>query len=329
MNNIKVSVIVPIYNTEKFLKRCIDSILNQSLKELEIILVNDGSTDNSDKICLEYSEKYENIKYLNKLNTGCSDSRNTGIRMAAGEYIAFLDSDDYIEKDMYENLYNKAYVENMDIVMCGILYHDLLEKRNYSVSPQKIENYNEYFKYSILIASPCNKIFRKKLILENRILFPLNTHQGEDLVFCFKSLSFTNKVGYINKDYYHYQLHGNNAVHDLQKKKEMILSFNEIYNFLNTCSNTLIDKRKLFKMFYNLLDQHVIKGLFIAMLNTKSVSETDYKKYSNIYLKEIKKIKYLRFKEKVLTFYYKNLVLIIRKFNLFFILRKIRRAMKR
>ena len=328
MNDVKVSVIIPIYNTEKFLKRCIDSVLNQPLKELEIILVNDGSTDSSNEICLEYSRKYKNIKYLNKSNTGCSDSRNIGIRMATGDYIVFLDSDDYIEKDMYENLYNKAYTENMDIVMCGVLYHYLSEGRKCSYSPKNINNFKEYFKHSILIAYPSNKIFRREFILENEILFPLNTHQGEDLVFCFKSLSFTNKVGYINKDYYQYQLHGDNSVYNLEKKKEIIISFNEIYNFLNTCSNTQIDKKELFKMFYNLLDQHVIKGLFIAMLNTKSVSEADYKKYNNIYLKEIKKIEYLRFKEKILTFYYKNLVLIIRKFNLFFILRKIRRAIK-
>lgn len=328
MKGIKVSVIVPIYNTEKFLKRCIDSVLNQSLKELEIILVNDGSTDNSNKICLEYSEKYENIKYLNKLNTGCSDSRNIGIRMATGEYIAFLDSDDYVEKNMYENLYNKAYTENMDIVMCGILYHYLSEGRKCSYSPKSIDNFKEYFKHSILIACPSNKIFKREFILKNKILFPLNIHQGEDLVFCFKSLSFTNRVGYINKDYYQYQLHGDNSVYNLEKKKELIMSFNEIYNFLNTCSNTKIAKKELFRIFYNLLDQHVIKGLFVRILNPELISKYDYQKYSNIYLEEIKRIEYLRFKEKCLAFYYKNLVNVIRKLNLFFILRKIRRMLK-
>lgn len=328
MNDVKVSVIIPIYNTEKYLKRCIDSVLNQSLKELEIILVNDGSTDSSNEICLEYSRKYKNIKYLNKSNTGCSDSRNIGIRMATGEYIAFLDSDDYIKKDMYENLYNKAYTENMDIVMCGVLYHYLSEGRKCSYSPKNIDNFKEYFKHSILIAFPSNKIFRREFILKNEILFPLNTHQGEDLVFCFKSLSFTDRVGYINKDYYQYQLHGNNSVYNLEKKKELIISFNEMYNFLNTCSNTKIAKKELFRMFYNLLDQHVIKGLFVRILNPDLISKSDYQKYSNIYLEEIKRIEYLRFKEKYLAFYYKNLVDIIRKLNLFFILRKIRRIIR-
>ena len=112
MKNIKISVIVPIYNTEKFLRKCIESILNQTLKEIEIILINDGSTDNSHLICLEYTEKYpEKIRYVNNKNIGCSTTRNLGIELAQGEYIAFVDSDDYIENTMYEEMFLMAEKE--------------------------------------------------------------------------------------------------------------------------------------------------------------------------------------------------------------------------
>ncbi|WP_349763510.1 glycosyltransferase [Fusobacterium sp. SYSU M8D902] len=328
MNNIKVSIIIPVYNTSKFLTKCLDSVLNQSLKEVEIILLNDGSMDKSDEICLEYSKKYKNIKYINKKNTGCSDTRNLGIKMAKGEYIAFLDSDDYVEKSMYEVLYNQAYLEKLDIMMCGILYHNLIEKNQYSVSPKRIKKFSDFFLYDILIASPCNKIFKKELILKNNIYFPVNTHQGEDLVFCFKSLSFTTEVKYINKDYYHYQIHGNNSIFDLEKKSGLIISFNEMFRFLNSFSQKYPNKKVLLEIFYKLLTIHVMRGLFVRMVNNKVISDNNYKKYSNIYLNEIKKMEYLRFKEWIIALYYKNLIYLIRRLNLFFIIKKIRGGIK-
>ena len=104
----KVSVVVPIYNVEKYIKKCMDSLVNQTLQEIQIIFVNDGSTDESGNIAKEYASKYPNkIIYLEKENGGLSDARNFGMRYAEGEYIAFLDSDDYVENTMYEEMYNK------------------------------------------------------------------------------------------------------------------------------------------------------------------------------------------------------------------------------
>ena len=97
----KVTVVVPVYNVEKYLIRCIESLINQTLKEIEIILVNDGSKDKSGKICEKYALKYKNIKVIHQLNKGLSGARNTGIKIAQGEYVGFVDSDDYVEKDMF------------------------------------------------------------------------------------------------------------------------------------------------------------------------------------------------------------------------------------
>ena len=113
----KVSIVVPIYNVEKYLEQCIDSIINQTLKEIEIILVDDGSPDNCPQICDDYVKKDSRIKVVHKTNGGLSSARNAGIEIATGDYIGFVDSDDYIELDMYEKMYNIAIENNVDFVM--------------------------------------------------------------------------------------------------------------------------------------------------------------------------------------------------------------------
>jgi len=119
----KVSVIIPVYNVENYIEKCLNSVLNQTLKEIEIIIVNDGSKDSSKQKIEKYLEKHENkIIYLEKENGGLSDARNYGIGYAKGEYIAFLDSDDYIEPTMYEEMYKKAKEENSDMVECDFLW---------------------------------------------------------------------------------------------------------------------------------------------------------------------------------------------------------------
>ena len=116
----KVSVIVPFYNVEGYIEKCLETLVNQTLKEIEIILVNDGSTDRSIEIVKKFIKEYpEKIVYLEKENGGLSDARNFGLKHAKGEYIAFVDSDDYIEIDMYENMYNLAEKENSDMVECN------------------------------------------------------------------------------------------------------------------------------------------------------------------------------------------------------------------
>ena len=115
----KVSVIVPFYNVEKYIEKCLNSLVNQSLEEIEIILVNDGSQDSSKEKAKEIEKKFPNkIKYYEKANGGLGDARNFGIKYATGEYIAFLDSDDYVEPTMYEEMYEKAKQENADMVEC-------------------------------------------------------------------------------------------------------------------------------------------------------------------------------------------------------------------
>ena len=119
----KVSVIVPVYNVEQYIEKCLENLVNQTLDDIEIIVVNDGSTDNSETIINKYLQKYSNkIKYLTKTNGGLSDARNYGMKYATGEYIAFLDSDDYADVTTYEKMYNKAIEENCDYVECNFIW---------------------------------------------------------------------------------------------------------------------------------------------------------------------------------------------------------------
>ncbi|MGN1327029.1 MAG: glycosyltransferase family 2 protein, partial [Clostridia bacterium] len=130
----KVSVIVPIYNVEKYITKCLESLANQTLEDIQIILVNDGSTDNSGKIAKEYADKYSNIIYLEKENGGLSDARNYGLKYATGDYISFVDSDDYVNKELYSNLIN--YMNNdYDMVKFNIVKVNIEGKKiseNYS-----------------------------------------------------------------------------------------------------------------------------------------------------------------------------------------------------
>ena len=117
----KISIIVPVYNVEQYINRCIDSLLGQTLKDIEIILVDDGSPDQCPQICDEYARKDSRIKVIHKKNNGLGYARNSGLELATGEYIAFVDSDDYVNINMYEKLYNETINNNFDIVYCGFI----------------------------------------------------------------------------------------------------------------------------------------------------------------------------------------------------------------
>ena len=121
MNDILISIVVPIYNVEKYLKQCIESIINQTYKNIEILLVNDGSTDNCAQICDEYAQIDERIKVIHKKNGGLSDARNSGINIAKGKYIAFIDSDDYVSEEYIEKLYNAISENNVRIAQCNFV----------------------------------------------------------------------------------------------------------------------------------------------------------------------------------------------------------------
>ena len=125
----KISIIVPVYNTEKYLEKCLNSLISQTLEDIEILCINDGSTDNSIKILEQYANRDSRIKIINKKNAGVSAARNTGISQAKGEYLGFVDSDDYVDLNFYEKLYNTAKEYNASIAVAGIIRFNEFHKK--------------------------------------------------------------------------------------------------------------------------------------------------------------------------------------------------------
>lgn len=204
----KVSIIVPIYNVEMYIEKCLETLVNQTLKDIEIILVNDGSKDSSAEIAKKYLEKYpEKIIYLEKENGGLSDSRNYGLPHAKGEYIAFLDSDDYVEENMYEEMYELAKKEDSDMVQCNF-YWEYPDKNKKKIG--ELKQYSN--KKEMLVKTRVeawNKLIKREILVKNpEIRFPKGLRY-EDVEFTYKLIPYVEKISILNKPFIHYIQRGN------------------------------------------------------------------------------------------------------------------------
>lgn len=217
----KVSVIIPVYNVEKYIRQCLESVINQTLKDIEIIIINDGTRDNSMEIVEEYISD-ERIKIINKKNGGLSSARNTGILVAQGKYICFIDSDDFIEKSMIEELYNIIEEKNFDVVDSDIFLYD---NKTHEIKERKNKEYLKIEKGLILWerynVEVWNKIYRKSFLLDNNIFFEEGIIHEDDL-FSIKILSSTNKIGHINKSFYYYRINRSGSIMtDINLEKQL------------------------------------------------------------------------------------------------------------
>lgn len=252
--DIKVSVIVPVYNTEKFLHRCVDSLLNQTLEDIEIILVDDGSKDSSPAICDDYAEKHDNITVLHLENGGPARARNKGIEIAKGDYIGFADSDDYCHVEQFEKLYNNAKENNSDIAMCSFFVDNTKEIKPVNIAFDSLCSSNDEIKNRIIscfygeyvhgLNSLCIKIFKRSMLMNNNIRMNENLMRAEDMWFIFDALKVSNVFSFVDDNlYYYYQneasiMHNpknDNYEHWVNNRKRLlkeneILGFNLDYN---------------------------------------------------------------------------------------------------
>lgn len=209
---IKVSIVVPIYNAENRLCKCLDSLVNQTLADIELILVNDASSDKSAQIIDEYQKKYKDkiIVIHNEKNQGIGKTRNIGIRHATGEYLGFVDSDDTVDKKMYENYYSFAKINKLDMLTANYFKVKDGQKPFVFCSPFfEISSLKE--NPSILINieyGPCNKIFKRKLIEDYQIYFD-EKRKYEDMPFVAKILYHSKRIGHLKEEYYYYHVHEN------------------------------------------------------------------------------------------------------------------------
>ena len=263
MNNLKykISVIVPIYNAEKYLKRCVDSIVNQSYKNLEIILVDDGSPDGCPELCDTFAKTDKRIKVLHKPNGGVSSARNEGLKIATGDFVTFVDSDDYILQDYIEKSVS-VVDKNTDLVVAGLTIID--DNKNTKItSPETnnndliLENADNFMRFLIdgHFDIVVNKLYKRSLITSE---FLKNQPLGEDRLFnlaYFKNIK--NKIATIDKPGYVYEFNTSSACH---KKRDNLFDILEVpllklKEFLiskfNTCNNQLFFKLLGETMFYS------------------------------------------------------------------------------
>lgn len=250
----KVSIIVPVYNVEKYLPKCLESLINQTLEEIEILCVNDGSTDNSRVVLEEYSRKSSKIKILDKKNGGLSDARNYGMNHAKGEYIGFVDSDDWVELNMFEIMYQQAKQSNADICICNY-------KEIYSNKTINIEDFNKEFTI-VHEASVWNKLFKNSFVEEKRVKFPVGLWY-EDNAFTYKLLISKPKIVNVNKYLYNYRKERIGSIMNSQMSRKIydIYSIgNEIYEYFQKNNISESQKTQLeFIFIRNIFFRQVLK----------------------------------------------------------------------
>lgn len=298
-DNFLISVIIPVYKVEKYLSKCVESIINQTYKNLEIILVNDGSPDNCGEICDEYAKKDSRIKVIHKENGGLSDARNAGIEIASGQYIAFVDSDDYIASNMYERMYETILKDNSSMVVCGCIcvrekgsVHQTVQRNNYK---EGIYSSNEYLSllyddWTYVVA--WNKLYKKSLF--SSIRYPKGKiHEDE---FAIHKIVFEcEKISCIRDELYYYLQRDNSITGKINiKSLDCVEAYIQRYNFLKEKKHDGVAENALAvaKEFYNRLR---IQTLCERKNNKKRIKEIDeifYRAYSPYMLNLKEKIKY-------------------------------------
>lgn len=239
----KLSIIVPVYNVEKYLPKCLESLIKQTLKDIEIICVNDGSMDNSLAILKEFASRDSRIRIIDNQHQGVAKTRNTGIEQSTGEYIGFVDSDDYIDIDFFEKLYNSATKSNSDIAIASILkhknffniYNAKYTKEETAITIQdKIklcEDKKHFFFYA------WNKIYHSGFIKENNIKFS-EGQIYEDVMFAIKALYYSNKIISVYGTKYHYIEHENSLTKSKdktgEKEHDLVKAYSELQEFCNS-----------------------------------------------------------------------------------------------
>ena len=231
----KISVIVPVYNVEELLPKCLDSLVNQTFDDYEVIVVNDGSPDNSQKIIDDYYKKYPNIiKPLKKENGGLSSARNYGLKYANGEYILYVDSDDWISKDMLKIMYKTALKEGSDIVICKML--NVIAGRNVKIN-NGIFDVDVFKRYILNNPSACCKFIKKDILLHPELAV-LEGHHYEDIAEVPAFCLYAKNISFIDDYLYYYLVREGSIMH----QKTYTDKLNDIFDSLNNLTNIFIKK---------------------------------------------------------------------------------------
>lgn len=308
----KVSVIVPIYNAENYIKYAIESLINQTYKNLEFILINDGSTDNTEKIIKKYKDK--RIKYISKENTGISDTRNIGLDLATGDYIMFLDSDDYLESDAVQLMVSKIVDDECDLVICDYfietnttkeMYIKNFDDCNLKDSPEILNNIN---------MAPWNKIYKKDLFKNGKNRFPVGL-KYEDAPVVVGTLIDAKRIGKVNKCLYHYVI---------KKSGETITRDERLFDIFEVCNliRDILKKHKYIdetSFIVKILSYYLSTCKYIdnEELRNRFINYTfDYLYDLDKYFKKCEFINQMKFLKKIILFNKRLLLFYVKLYNL-------------
>lgn len=236
MKKPSISIIVPVYNVEEYIEKCIESLVNQTQKDIEIIFINDGSTDNSRNIISKYEKKYKNIKCIDKENEGQAVARNIAIKESHADYVMFVDADDYISPNMCEEMLLKIQKEDSDMAFSTsyfkVLNNEINEEKTYG-SEQK----DLVAKYLLTQSGPVNKLIKKELIINNELYFK-ELRAYEDISVVPSWALYANKISYINKSYYYYLIRDGSTMRQIKYNKKLEDIFSSLNNLLEKYNNS-------------------------------------------------------------------------------------------
>lgn len=272
MNNPLISVIIPVYNVENYLEECVNSILNQTYSNLEVILVNDGSPDNSAAICDRYAKNDGRVIVVHKKNGGLSDARNAGLDICKGEFIAFVDSDDVVHRQFIEKLHEN--IDDVDLVFCE---YQAFENGDILDNVQRFEEqltyttdefYNKLvFNYTPKLVIACNKLYRKHIFSDLR--YPVGkVHEDEFLIHHIVKQS--SKIRYLNQPLYYYRQDSNGITSFFTEKKfkDKLMALSDRIDFFSSINKSLHAKQVYNQMYFLFLNKNIlVDGLFFENLN--------------------------------------------------------------
>ncbi len=319
MNNSLISIIVPIYNSELYLSKMLDSINMQTYDNYEVILINDGSTDNSKNICINYAENNCRIIYIEKENTGVSDTRNLGISKAKGNYICFVDSDDVLNKDYLTDLYSIINDKQSELVCCRYnkFFNEVTLKEDENIL-EISKKYMDNNKYNMIFEEYggylFNKIFIKDIIVRNNIKFSNEIYMCEDMIFILEYLKYVDKVECINKNNYNYRINFQSASKNIHNKNWFSI-FKALDEMIKFGSN--VSKETFNKIIYTYIFK-LYEGKYRLKFNKSDESYNQYRLDLNNRISSLKEKNFeldLQQKIKIFVYKYFNLLAFTIKFR--------------
>ena len=309
--NPKVSVIIPVYNVEQYLRQCLDSVINQTYTNFECICINDCSTDNSYNILKEYARKDDRFVIINcSENTGPGNARNRGIKIAKGKYITFIDSDDWVTENYIETLYNNIEKNNTDVVIAEIIKYDnvadcFITNKNYYYYNKTIKSIAD--KKNLILSVPMlltqSLIINKNFIINNNLCFP-NQKMGEDLLFFIKVIACNSSFIYIKSPIYYYRINRENSLMFSSNKNKNI-DYTGMFSFFQQIID-IFKEEKSFEFYQKEIFVYLFLNFSRAFKEKQSATEEYFKAVDiykkNFYQKNLYFLKVKKIKHKIMLF---------------------------